>query len=465
MTSIRSARIAALTGIAVAALAAATPVAQAKMSHLPRPIQAAPRPVAPPPVVRPPVAPSPRIGVRPTAPRHVVLPRLPVRPPAAPVAAAIREEAASDRRDDRSGAPRQAARLPAAAHVARHRDLADLSNAPLPPHRPDFLVAAATLPPLRPADLDRIVAETDAARGAAEARDAAEAALAGHAVTPFDFAGLGDPSRPAGDATGEPAGAARARDLMGGLGGIYGGGGGVDALGSITGLGLPSNREGRSEPSGLRLDPTRLPGADLAAQDGDSEPKMTFTTFEQDGDTERATTRDPETGETTVTESTQDESGSYQVVRTYDANGDQVDETYRVSTPSGHVRLGIRTPAGHSWSDRYRDGRTSEGSEAEPGFTRPRLDRLMTGEETTGGWCGPSGWGCSLTTVREALAGAGTHVDPGDGGAPAGEGPRLVLDEETIAGNPDIHGMGGGGGGRSARSFDGGRLVNPGDPD
>ncbi|MGJ3263442.1 MAG: hypothetical protein ACFE0R_09425 [Salinarimonas sp.] len=428
--------------------------------------QVQPTPNVPPPVitapqVRPQVRPEVRIP-RITLPQVVIETgvRERLRAPAAS-ASAEREDAPQTAREAARQTATTRARLPRAASVAEHRRPArasaahDLAAAPLPPSRP-HLVAVA--PPARPADLDRALAEAAQARHMAEAREAAEAALvAPVAVEAADLGGFGDPlardSGPDGPSAAERA-AARRWDAMRGRDT------GIDALGLVTDLGLPSNRREGSEPPGLRPDPTRLPTDGFAAQDGGSD--VVSRTQRTEGDTV-VTKTVYEGGAVDVTKATVDGDGAMlQTVRT-DGAGDMVYDFVQIQSRGGAMRETTRFPDG----TRYVRDRNARG-EVIRDETIPPFDRLLTGEEQGGGgWCPPSGFGCSAPLgAAEALAGAGTRVLPLREVDPTGAGPRLRLDPMSVLGNPNPDAYArGSGGGPSARAFDGGKLVNPGDPD
>lgn len=346
----------------------------------------------------------------------------------------------------------QPPRPSAAAPAARRDRIA-------PQHAAARPALVAVLPPTRPADLDETIAEAAQARRLAEARAAAEAALlAAVSVEAADLGRFADPlardAGPAGPSAAERE-AARRWDAMRGRDG------GVDALGLIADLGLPSNRRAGAEPPGLRPDPTRLPTGGLAAQDGD----IASRTQETTGNTV-VTKTVYATGAVDVTKATVDGDGAYAHTVRSDAEGNVVLEAIDIQARSGARREITRFPDG---SRMERDIGSNGAVIRDEDIPAPRdIDRLLTGEEQGGGWCPPSGWGCSgPVAAPDALAGGGTRVlPPGPGEEAVVGAPRLALDPHALVVNPhpDAHAAGGGGG-PSARAFDGGRLVNPGDAD
>jgi len=92
--------------------------------------------------------------------------------------------------------------------------------------------------------------------------------------------------------------------------------------------------------------------------------------------------------------------------------------------------------------------------------------RSLTGEETAGNpwWCPPSGWGCKGPLTAADVTSGGRRERPSpDGESSTAHGPSIAGDPQGLAinPNPDVYAAGAAPV-SSARSFDGGKLVNPG---
>lgn len=336
----------------------------------------------------------------------------------------------------------------------------------------------APLPPVKPDLFDRMgPAELIDARGAAEAREAAEAAAAaGVGVERSDLSGLGVPG--AGDDGADP------NDPR--LGGLtpeehkerFGlGGASPEEIGH--GLATEFNdlgNRGVSSPAGdvaagLRPDPSSIPKGGLASDETGDEgtiylrPTFFLNRTEDTGwqplpaGGSIRTVTEYDTADRVVSRTTTalyDNGNKSEAREEYDPEGDQTFRQYVMRDKDGNVIQQERegTPRAAS-GEGVAELQTREGASGGIGGCLPsdgsaacnELRRLQREGNTPGG----------------LLAGS-TLVNPGDADAgETGSGPRLIMGEDDLLGNPDLHRTEGGGG-SSARSFDGGTLINPPNP-
>ncbi|WP_409795542.1 hypothetical protein [Salinarimonas sp.] len=309
----------------------------------------------------------------------------------------------------------------------------------------------AALPPPRPRDLGAFAAQIEEAQAARDLRETA-AALGGLSadLARADFGGLGDPL--AGTRTDNRDDARRAR-VERSADALLGRGREPDPMGN---LGLPQNSRSRAEAPGLRPDPTSVSPGNIAGNDFES------TTYHYEGTSVTQKTVFANGG-VLITHTKSDDHGSHVNEVNYDASGNVVYTYDSIQTPSGLRRDIMVFGNGEGFVQDYdRSGRIVSVRPWQPGD----LARLETGDEMRGGgWCPPSGWGCSAPSANsDALLAGSRRERPAGDADPVGPAPSLAVDRGGLVVNPDPERMQGGGGSRAARSFDGGKLVNPGGP-
>jgi hypothetical protein len=219
--------------------------------------------------------------------------------------------------------------------------------------------------------------------------------------------------------------------------------------------GLPRNDPGASVHPGTRPGTSSIPRGNMAGNDDGEAARTTH----REGDTETTKTVHDD-GRVAITSETLDETGYFRETTTYGEDG-QADWRFQTIETSGGARREIATDMRYGWrsvTDYGRDG-DRIGERRSGG-----LDRTQTGEEGgASGWCPPSGWGCKASPVAGARAGGRRERPDPEGEASTTAGPRLSQDPHGVVVNPDIY-RDEGGQSFSARSFDGGKLVNPPNP-
>lgn len=284
----------------------------------------------------------------------------------------------------------------------------------------------------------------------AKAADAIRIPVAGWSDGPF-----GDPWP--GETNSDPNGAQRMHDAQQRFGRA---GTEPDWLG-IAGRGLPSHNHHASTFPGLSMDLTRLPG--VTATQGGTEPgnSESFTTQETDqhnGAIYTKTTYADGSVITSTDRSTESSRTSETII--YD-NGQVIARSYgadKTTADGDHSEFSSQetTYGGQQW----RSNRDTGGHPVHSA-TRGFSPRTVTGEEGGGelaNWVPPSGWGAK---------GPRDNLDIGPGGRPTEEGttvpgPQINMSRNlAVNPNPDVY-AGSADSERSARSFDGGALVQPG---
>lgn len=313
------------------------------------------------------------------------------------------------------------------------------------------------LPPMRP-DLAGDLAQLNAAREIAEIKDLLSTGRAyapGTAQDALNLFGLGN--QPAGSASGADPNRDQAARAAANFWRGMRGGNDIDALSMLDGLGLPSNKHHSSTVPGLVPDPNHVPVGNIAGQDATG------------ADVDKVLNDD---GSVTVTKTVVSTEGSTWIYRgETNTLADGTPSYTRETTVTRHgawretytdYELGFRSQRDF----RFGPNGYSRGSRED--FTPPSIDRTMTGEENLGGgWCPPSGWGCgsAVTTAAELKARSQRSRPAGPDEGAGNVAARVPVSPYDLVVNPDANAMQGGGSGPSARGLDGGKLINPGDPD
>jgi hypothetical protein len=294
------------------------------------------------------------------------------------------------------------------------------------------------------------IARANAARGAAQALGAAN-------LKPAVETALPDPLNRSGNGAAD-ANAARHVD---GLNQRFGRlGGGQDEASLIDG---PVNRIGRNRDPlgvpGLRPDIASVPGVSASqggTQPGDTPDPVIDKQIVRNSDGSNMVIRVYDDGSTSTVTRWKDGEGRHTGSTTVDPDGryDHVDSVQRRDGSSETV-----------WTSPHRTDvfwRTADGRHLHMALPRGGLARTLTGEEAAGGgwWCPPSGWGCGAPKVATAVDGGRRERPSSEGPSTPASGPTIDLGDLAGNPNPDVYARGGGAG-PSARSFDGGKLVNP----
>jgi hypothetical protein len=234
------------------------------------------------------------------------------------------------------------------------------------------------------------------------------------------------------------------------------------------GLGQSTGQRHQTAP-GVVPDPNHLPTVSATDKEGDGEEHE-----DADGMIRTSSTRtDGQGNTTTVLKVTDSSNGDVTIVKSTAQAGGVY--TYDVLSPNGDSHTHIELSSGasrdiHTFSSgvQYVHGYDRYGRESESRFVYPPNDltRLTTGDENKGsnGCASPSGWGCAGPLNADQLKGDGSRGRPSDDDNASnspGTGPTIDA-RHSIAVNPDTNATGGGGTPTSARTFDGGKLVNPG---